>query len=126
MFDCAKKRSPKVDFFFTPFIFKPFNSRDSPSPDALPGLLRFLLLLFPILIGLFFLLIVSDGESPSESHDNEADQDDVWVLQAQPKSNNNSNITTSKMRNNTQLQQPMQTLQPSNPLGKRHALKIYY
>ena len=29
------------------------------------------------------------------------------------------------MRNNTQLQQPMQTLQPSNPLGKRHALKIY-
>ena len=83
--------------------------------------LRFLLLLFPILIGLFFLLIVSDGESPSESHDNEADQDDVWVLQAQPKSNNTSNITTSKMRNNTQLQQPMQNLQPSNPLGKRHA-----
>ena len=72
-----------------------------------------------------FQLIVSDGESPSESHDNEADQDDVWVLQAQPKSNNTSNITTSKMRNNTQLQQPMQTLQPSNPLGKRHAIRIY-
>ena len=60
---------------------------------------------------------VSDGESPSESHDNEADPDDVWVLQAQPKP---SNSMTSKIRNTAQ-----QPLQPPNPLGKKHALKKY-